>query len=223
MKNLPSALIHFWFIVLNKSYKQIQLIRLREIYPSYITGAYNICVYNIVELKIGKKGGGSFLELHLLRAEPISIITDQGEFKWLYTKQKESERDGAACCARRVLIGSSFPLREKNLVGCCWWYYQAVVYPAGLFYMLIYAPSLRKDEPKTLIFTLLYCFLIFHQLFSGYRCEHFHIKVHTVTKAMPIAIGLLSDEDDCPCCMAAGCSPITIKGKCLDAQQFFFK
>ena len=46
---------------------------------------------------------------------------------------------------------------------------------------------------------------------DGYRLnEHFHMKNHEAktTTNIEMTNGLLSEDDDCPCCIAAGCSPV---------------
>lgn len=50
----------------------------------------------------------------------------------------------------------------------------------------------------------------------GYRLkEHFHMKNHEAitTTSIDMTSGLLSDDDDWPCCIAAGCSPVPFQRK----------
>ena len=41
----------------------------------------------------------------------------------------------------------------------------------------------------------------------GYRLEYFHINTQVASSAMTSEMGLFSEHEDWPCCIAAGCSP----------------
>ena len=66
---------------------------------------------------------------------------------------------------------------------------------------------------------------------DGYRLnEHFHMKNHEAktTTNIEMTNGLLSEDDDCPCCIAAGCSPVDnnntkIKNQKYELGIFIFK
>ena len=50
---------------------------------------------------------------------------------------------------------------------------------------------------------------------GGYRLEHFHMNSQEAikTQSIDMTMGLLSDDDDWPCCMAAGCSPVMVQNE----------